>query len=249
MTLDHAYLARTFLLCVRAIPVTLEITLVSFLLAFIPAILIALCRIHRIRILSPLCAVFVSFIRGTPIVLQILIVYSIMPSFLNALVVQAGWAVNVFELNPIWYAFVVFGINTTATLSEVFRSAIGSVDKGQMEAALCIGETPSRAFFRIILPQAFVSALPNLCTLFIILIKNTSLAFMMTVREITAVAKIEAAYGYNYVESYIDIFVIYIIIGLVVQFLFRRLEGLLVFRGVHPALRAHGVCRTWRGKC
>ncbi|MCR4953474.1 MAG: amino acid ABC transporter permease [Treponema sp.] len=231
MTLDFAYLVRTFWLCVRAIPVTLEITLVSFLIALIPAVLIALCRLHKIKVLSQLCAVFVSFIRGIPIVLQILIVYSICPSLLNALIVRSGWNFNVFEMNPIVYAFVVFGINTTATLSEVFRSAIGSVDKGQMEAALCIGETPARAFFRIVLPQACRSALPNICTLTIILIKNTSLAFMMTVREITAVAKIEAAYGYNYVESYIDIFVIYIIIGLVVQFLFRRLEVRLAFRG------------------
>ena len=182
-----------------------------------------------------MCAVFVSFIRGTPIVLQILIVYSICPSILNAFVVHAGWNFNIFEMNPIVYAFVVFGINTTATLSEVFRSAIASVDKGQMEAALCIGETPARAFLRIILPQACRSALPNICTLTIILIKNSSLAFMMTVREITAVAKIEAAYGYNYVESYIDIFIIYIIIGLIVQFLFRKLEVRLAFRGVKSA--------------
>ncbi len=232
MQFNWSYLARTFLLCVRAIPVTLEITIVSLLLAVVPAILIALCRIHKIRVLDILCRLFVSFIRGTPIVLQILIVYSLCPSLLNALVKRMGLSVNVFDLNPIIYAFTVFGINSTAVLSEAFRSAISAVDKGQMEAALSVGESPARAFFRIILPQAAVSALPNLCTLTIILIKNTSLAFMMTVREITAVAKIEAAYGYNYVESYIDIFVIYIIIGLVVQYLFRKLESRLVFRGV-----------------
>ena len=232
MDFNWPYLARTFLLCLRAIPVTLEITLVSLLLALLPALLIALCRLHKVRVLDFLCRVFVSFIRGTPIVLQILIVYSLCPSLLNAFVKGLGLSVNVFDINPIIYAFTVFGINSTAVLSECFRSAIASVDKGQMEAALSVGESPVRAFLRIILPQAAVSALPNLCTLTIILIKNTSLAFMMTVREITAVAKIEAAYGYNYVESYIDIFVIYIIIGMLVQFLFRKLETRLVFRGV-----------------
>ena len=232
MLLDFSYLIKTFWLCVKAIPVTLEITIVSLLLAVIPSLLIALARIHKIKVLDQLCRVFVSFIRGTPIVLQILIVYSIMPSLFNSIVKSAGWSINVFEINPIIYAFVVFGINSTAGLSEVFRSAISSVERGQLEAALSIGDTRFQAFRRVIFPQALVSALPNLCSTTVILVKNTSLAFMMTVREITAVAKIEAAYGYNYVESYIDIFVIYIIVCLVVEFIFRKIERRLVFSGV-----------------
>lgn len=232
MQLDFAYLVKTFLLCVNAIPVTLEITIVSLLLAVIPALLIALCRIHHIIILEQMGRIFVSFIRGTPIVLQILIVYSIVPSLLNSFVKKAGLSINVFEINPIVYAFVVFGINSTATLSEAFRSAISSVSRGQIEAALAVGETPFQAFYRIVLPQAAVSALPNLCSITVILIKNTSLAFMMTVREITAVAKIEAAYGYNYVESYIDIFIIYIAVCLAVEFLFKKFEKKLACRGI-----------------
>ena len=232
MQLDFSYLIKTFWLCVKAIPVTLEITIVSLLLAVIPALLIALARIHKVRVLDVLCRVFVSFIRGTPIVLQILIVYSIMPSLLNSLVKSAGWSINVFEINPVVYAFVVFGINSTATLSEVFRSAISSVDRGQLEAALSIGETRFQAFRRVVFPQSVVSALPNLCSTTVILIKNTSLAFMMTVREITAVAKIEAAYGYNYVESYIDIFVIYIVVCLAVEVIFRKIEKKVVYKGI-----------------
>lgn len=232
MQLDFSYLVKTFVLCVKAIPVTLEITIVSLLLAVIPALLIALCRIHHVKVLDQLGRVFVSFIRGTPIVLQILIVYSIMPSLLNSLVKSAGWSLNVFEVNPIVYAFVVFGINSTATLSEAFRSAISAVPRGQMEAALCAGLTNFQAFRRVLLPQAAVSALPNLCSITVILIKNTSLAFMMTVREITAVAKIEAAYGYNYIESYIDIFIIYIAVCLLVELIFRKIERRVVFAGV-----------------
>ena len=139
MQLDFSYLIKTFWLCVKAIPVTLEITIVSLQLAVIPALLIALARIHHVKVLDVICRIFVSFIRGTPIVLQILIVYSIMPSLLNSFVKSAGWSFNVFEMNPVIYAFVVFGINSIATLSEVFRSAISSVDRGQLEAALCIG--------------------------------------------------------------------------------------------------------------
>lgn len=235
MQLNFSFLIHTFWLCVKAIPVTLEITFVSLLLAVIPALLISLVRIHQIKVLELICRIFVSFIRGTPIVLQILIVYSIMPSLLNNFVKGAGLQINVFEINPIVYAFVVFGINSTATLSEVFRSAISSVDRGQLEAALSIGDTHFQAFHRIVLPQALVSALPNLCSTTVILIKNTSLAFMMTVREITGVAKIEAAYGYNYVESYIDIFVIYIFVCLAVELVFRKIERRVVFAGVRRA--------------
>ena len=235
MQLNFSFLIHTFWLCVKAIPVTLEITFVSLLLAVIPALLISLVRIYQIKVLELICRIFVSFIRGTPIVLQILIVYSIMPSLLNSFVKGAGLQINVFEINPIVYAFVVFGINSTATLSEVFRSAISSVDRGQLEAALSIGDTHFQAFYRIVLPQALVSALPNLCSTTVILIKNTSLAFMMTVREITGVAKIEAAYGYNYVESYIDIFVIYIFVCLAVELVFRKIERRVVFAGVRRA--------------
>lgn len=232
MQLDFSYLIRTFWLCVKAVPVTLEITIVSLLLAIIPALFIALARIYHVKVIEQLCRIFVSFIRGTPIVLQILIVYSIMPSLLNSFVKSAGWSFNVFEMNPVIYAFVVFGINSSASLSEVFRSAISSVNRGQLEAALSIGETHFQAFRRVVLPQAAVSALPNLCSTTVILIKNSSLAFMMTVREITGVAKIEAAYGYNYVESYIDIFIIYIAVCLLVELIFRKIERRVVFAGV-----------------
>lgn len=232
MQLDFSYLIRTFWLCVKAVPVTLEITIVSLLLAIIPALFIALARIYHVKVIEQLCSIFVSFIRGTPIVLQILIVYSIMPSLLNSCVKSAGWSINVFEMNPVIYAFVVFGINSSASLSEVFRSAISSVNRGQLEAALSIGETHFQAFRRVVLPQAAVSALPNLCSTTVILIKNTSLAFMMTVREITGIAKIEAAYGYNYVESYIDIFIIYIAVCLLVELIFRKIERRFVFAGV-----------------
>ncbi len=237
MQLDFSYLVKTFWLCVKAIPVTLEITVVSLALAVIPAILIALARIHKVKVLDVLCRIFVSFIRGTPIVLQILIVYSIMPSLLNSLVKSAGWQINVFEMNPVIYAFMIFGINSTATLSEVFRSAISAINKGQLEAALSIGETRFQAYRRVVFPQAVVSALPNLCSTTVILIKNTSLAFMMTVREITAVAKIEAAYGYNYIESYIDIFVIYIFVCLAVEFIFRKIEKKVVYKGIKEKQR------------
>lgn len=230
--IDYNFLARTFLKTFKAAPVSLEITFVSLLLAIIPAFLIAIIRIKKIPVLNQLSIVYVSFIRGTPIVLQILVLYSILPSLLNAYFKKIGSTVNVFDLNPIIYAFTVFALNSTATLSEVFRSALSAVNKGQYEAGISIGLSPIQTYRRIIIPQAIKSAIPNICNLTISILKNTSLAFIMTVKDITAVAKLEAAPGYNYIEAYTDIFFVYIIICLIIQWIFKVVEKKLNFYGV-----------------
>ncbi|MDR1318095.1 MAG: amino acid ABC transporter permease [Treponema sp.] len=225
MRLDLPFMMRAFLLALGAVPVTLKITLTALIIAAPFGFVMALCNIYRVRILKELSNLYISFIRGTPIVLQILILYSLLPSLLNGLFKKAGWAVNIFDLDPIIYAYAVFALNNAALLAELFRSALLAVDKGQYEAALSAGLSPARSYLRIVLPQALVTALPNLCNLTITLIKNTSLAFIMTVKDITAVAKIEASYAYNYVEAYLDIFVLYIIICGVTQFLFDKAES------------------------
>jgi L-cystine transport system permease protein len=216
---------HAFLLALSGIPTTLKMTVVTLLIALPLGFCMALCLIYRVRILRNLVTLYVSFIRGTPIVLQILIIYSLLPSLLNAYVKKLGWGINVFDMNPIFYAYVVFTLNNAAGFSEVFRSALRTVDKGQLEAALSMGLSYFQSYRRIIIPQAMVAALPNICNLTIILIKSTSLAFIMTVKDITALAKIEASYGYNYVEAYLDIFVIYIIVCGVVQWLFGKTEN------------------------
>ena len=224
MNLDLPFMARTFLVSLGAVPVTLQITIIALLIAVPAGFFMALCIIYRVRLLKQLSLLYISFIRGTPIVLQILIIYSLLPSFLNAFIKSRGWNINIFDVNPIVYAFIVFAMNNAAQLAELFRSALLAVNKDQYEAALACGLSPVQSYVRIIIPQALVTALPNLCNLVITLIKNTSLAFMMTVRDITAAARIEASYGYNYIEAYLDIFVLYIIICALVQFLFSRLE-------------------------
>lgn len=229
---DAAFLAKTFFLLWKAVPTTLVITAVALAAGGVLGFLIALARIHRVRGAREVCAAYVSFIRGTPVVLQILVVYSIFPSLLNVLFKRAGSSINIFDLNPIFYAFIVFALNMAATLSEVFRSALLTVNKEQLEAGFTSGLTYAQVYRRIIIPQALVAALPNLCNATVGLIKNTSLAFMMTVKDVTAVAKIEASYGYNYLEAYLDIFVIYVIICSVVQQLFKLWEKrAAVFRG------------------
>ncbi len=221
---DVEFLFKTFFLIWKAVPTTLLITVVSLAIGSILGFFIALARVNNIKVLSQIGRAYVSIIRGTPVVLQILVVYSVVPSLLNAILKKSGSSVNIFDLNPIIYAFTVFSLNMAGTLSEVFRSALLTVNRGQLEAGLTTGLTASQTYKRIIIPQALTAAIPNLCNATVGLIKNTSLAFMMTVRDITAVAKIEASYGYSYVEAYLDILVIYVIICSVVQFLFKKKE-------------------------
>lgn len=230
--IDFPFLVRTFFSTLKAVPVSLEITVVSLLLAILPALLIAFVRIKRIPVLTQLGAVYVSLIRGTPIVLQILVLYSLLPSLIHAHLAGTGSGVDVFGLNPIVYAFAIFGLNTTATLSEVFRAALLAVDKGQYEAGISVGLSSLQVYRRIVFPQAIRAALPNICNLTIAIFKNTSLAFMMTVKDITAVAKIEASFGYNYIEAYTDIFFVYIIVCLIIQKLFKVSEERLSFKSL-----------------
>lgn len=221
--MNFTYIVETFFKALAGVPVTLGIMVVAILLSFLPALFLALGRIHRWLGVSQFSILYLTFIRSTPPILLILFFYSLLPSILNSLL-QAT-SINVFDIPPIFYAFIIFSLMATASLSEIIRSAILTVDSGQLEAALAIGLSHFQAYWRIIFPQALKSALPNLCNLVINLVKGTSLVFVMTVKDITAIAKIKAAYGYQYFESYFVIFVIYIIICGMIQLLFSWLEN------------------------
>lgn len=221
--MDIQYIISTFLKTLAGVPVTLGIMLVSIILSFFPALFLALGRHYKVKGVTSFSIIYLAFIRSTPQILLILFFYSLFPSLLNNLF--KGTGINVFNIPPIAYAFVIFSLMTIGSLSEIIRSAILTVDKGQLEAAQAIGLTNSQAYIRIVFPQALRSALPNLCNLVINLVKGTSLVFVMTVKDITAIAKVEAAYGYQYFESYLVIFLMYIIICGLIQFLFNKLEN------------------------
>ena len=222
--MDLNYIVNTFLVTLKGIPVTLIIMIVAILLSFIPALLLALGQIYKVRGVRTFSVVYLAFIRATPPILLILFFYSLFPSLLNQIFKSLGSKVDVFKFNPLYYAFIIYSLMTTGSLSEILRSAILTVDKGQLEAAQAIGLTNFQAYRRIVFPQALRSALPNLANLVINLVKGTSLVFVMTVKDITALAKIEASHSYQYSESYMVIFVIYLIICGLIQWIFRGLE-------------------------
>jgi len=205
--MDFNFISKAFLATLGGVPVTLLIMVVSILLSFFPALFLALGQIYKVKGVRSFSVVYLAFIRATPPILLILFFY-----LLNSFFKSIGSHFNVFEINPIYYAFIIFSLMTTGSLAEILRSAILTVDKGQLEAAQAIGLTNRQAYIRIVFPQALRSALPNLCNLVINLVKGTSLVFVMTIKDITAIAKVEASYGYQYFESYLVIFILYIVI-------------------------------------
>jgi len=216
---------EAFKASLSGIPVTLGITVVSLMISMPLALMMAIKKINSKGPLSFLINTYVSIVRSTPMVLQILLLYSLLPSFLNFFIKQVlKIDFNIFKIPAIYYAYAVFSLNTTAILSEVFRSALLTVDKGQLEAGLSIGLGKFLTYIRIIIPQALVVALPNICNVTVGLLKSSSLAFFMTVQDITAIAKLKAAYAYNYIEAYSIIFILYIILCTMVQLIFKYIE-------------------------
>lgn len=222
--MDLDYIAKTFLETLKGVPTTLIIMIVAMVLSFLPALFLALGQIYKVKGVRTFSLVYLAFIRATPPILLILFFYSLFPSLLNQFLKSIGSDVDIFKLNPIYYAFIIYSLMTTGSLSEILRSAILTVDKGQLEAAQAIGLTTSQAYVRIVFPQALRSALPNLANLVINIVKGTSLAFVMTIKDITAIARVEASYGYQYFESYFVIFLQYILICGLIQWGFSILE-------------------------
>ena len=222
--MDLDYIVKTFLETLKGVPTTLIIMIVAMVLSFAPALFLALGQIYKVKGVRTFSLVYLAFIRATPPILLILFFYSLFPSLLNQFLKSIGSDVDIFKLNPIYYAFIIYSLMTTGSLSEILRSAILTVDKGQLEAAQAIGLSNSQAYVRILFPQAVRSALPNLANLVINIVKGTSLVFVMTIKDITAIARVEASYGYQYFESYFVIFLQYILICGLIQWGFSILE-------------------------
>lgn len=229
--LNYQFMVKSFWKILSALPVTLNIAIVTMFFSLILSFFIAVVRINKVKILSKLAIIYVSFIRGTPLLVQIYLSYYGIPKFLNHMNVKFGWSLNVNNVPVIMFVYVAFILNMSAYMSETFRAAILSVEKGQMEAAISIGMSKWQAMRRIILPQAFVTALPNLGNSFISLIKDTSLAFVVSIVELMGKAKIVGAAGLNFFEVYIVVALIYWIVCIVMEGLLMSLEKIVRIGG------------------
>ncbi|OOM79614.1 putative amino-acid permease protein YxeN [Clostridium puniceum] len=208
----------------KYLPMTLEITILSMILGLIIGLVLAMIKIKQIPVLKRITAIFVSFIRGTPIIVQLYITYYGIPILLKYYNYYNGTNYNLNSIPSLLFVLVAFSLNEAAYNSENIRAAIQSIEKGQIEAAHSLGMTSLQVLRRIIIPEAFVVALPTLGNALIGLLKGTSLAFVCSVVEITAQGKILAGANYRYFEVYVSLAIIYWILTIIIEQIIKFLE-------------------------
>ncbi|MBI0444743.1 amino acid ABC transporter permease [Deinococcus sp. DB0503] len=201
-----------------ATPITLGYALAAMLLGLPLALLVALARLSRLAPLRWISGVYVSFMRGTPLLVQIFMIYYGLPSF--------GITVS-----PLVGGVAALTLNSAAYLSETIRAAILSVPRGQWEAAYSLGLTPRQTLRLIVLPQAARVALPSLGNTLIGLVKDTSLVSVITVVELLRSAQLVIARTFEPFGPYLAAALIYWAISSLLELVQRRLEARLARRG------------------
>jgi len=198
---------------------TIKLILVSIPFGFILGVLIAVGRVYGNKIISTLCTVYVIFFRGTPLLVQLFILYYGLPS------------VGIF-FSPFVAAVIGFILCSCAYHSEYIRGALQSIKSGQMMAAEALGMTRPKAILYIILPQALRRAIPGCSNEIIYLIKYSSLAFMVTCVELTGAGKIIASRYFEYTLVFAVVGAIYLLIVSVVTKILNTLEKKLEIPGL-----------------
>lgn len=201
---------HNFPILIKKLPVTFEIVAVAFLLGFILALLIATARIKKIPVLNQILTVFISFERGTPLLVQMLVVYYALP-----LLLEGFFGIDTRRWDKIIFVDLALILNQGVFLGEVFRGAITSIPKGQKEAAIACGMTDFSAFTKVVLPQAVRVALPATGLNLIGLFQETSLVFMIGVMDIIGRASALGATSGHSLESYLIIAVLFLSINFV----------------------------------
>lgn len=210
------------------LPITLAIVILSMIVGLVFALIIALVRLNKIPVLTQLFTLLVSFVRGTPLLVQLYLSYYGVPIALKYWNYYNHTNYNINNLPAFLFVFVAFAINEAAYNSENIRGALLSVDRGEIEAAQSLGMTGGQILRRITIPEALVVALPTLGNQFISLIKGTSLAFVAGVIEMTAEGQIIAGRNFRYFEVYLSLAIIYwaltVITEVIIRFVEKRLN-------------------------
>lgn len=230
--LDLQFIGETLMRTASGIPETLQLVAVSILLSIPLAFGMAVVNLKPHRILSKIFQIYISFVRSVPVIIIIFLIYHQLPLMLAALLKACKSEFNIYDMSNMVYGYLVFTFVSVPTLSEVFRAGLLGVPKTQIEAAQSIGMTPFQSYIHIIIPQVIDSQLPVLCTFVTNLIKMTSLAFCMSIREITGEARVAASDSIRYVECYLVIFIMYLILCVLAEQIFkffeRRRKGYLI---------------------
>lgn len=209
----------------KGLGVTLEITFFALLIGVFIGFLVAIirsthdmnlanrkCRVfgdYVLKVINTICNIYITVIRGTPVVIQLMIMYYI---------------IFASSRDGIVAAVLSFGINSGAYVAEIVRSGIMSIDRGQFEASRSLGFNYSSTMIHIIIPQAFKNVLPALGNEFIVLLKETSVAGYVALQDLTYVGNLIRSRTYEPFFPLITVAVIYLVIVLIISFFLKKLE-------------------------
>ncbi len=197
--------------------ITLKISFLAAILTFFIGIFVALMKLSSYQFLKDIATVYITIIRGTPLLVQIFLFYFIVA--------------NIFELERFVAGVLALGIFFGAYMAEILRGAIQSIDKGQLEAANSLGITNFQAMRHIILPQAFKRALPTLVGELIALVKDSSLVSVISITDLTKVGKEIVANTFSPFETWIVIALVYLTITSVLSYIGHRIEKNMAEKG------------------
>ena len=202
---------------VDGLKITLIVTIFAVLIGVLLGFLIAIVRTThdktgKLKILNAICKVYLTVIRGTPVVVQLMIIYFIIFGSV--------------DISKVLVAIIAFGINSGAYVAEIFRSGIMSIDNGQFEAGRSLGFNYAQTMMYIIMPQAFKNVLPTLCNEFISLLKETSVSGYIALQDLTKGGDIIRSRTYDAFMPLIAVALIY----LAMVMIFTKLVSLLEWR-------------------
>lgn len=209
----------------KGLGITLEVTFFAVLIGIVLGIIVSAIRstydntpnikkkkgagAFFLRLLNALCNIYLTVIRGTPVVVQLMIGY---------------YVILASSTNKILVASIVFGVNSGAYLAEIFRGGINSIDKGQMEAGRSLGFNYAKTMIYIIIPQAFKNVLPAIANEFIVLLKETSVAGYVALEDLTKAADIIRGRTFSAFMPLFAIALIYLAVVMILTWLVKKLE-------------------------
>jgi L-cystine transport system permease protein len=202
--------------------VTLGIVVIATLIGIILGTALASIRLLRIPLLNPLAMLFISFTRGTPVLIQLFIVFYGLP-----LLLQKIMTMDTRSWDKLYFVVIAYGFNTSAFFAEILRASIASIPIGQWEAAYSVGLVGRQVFFRIIGPQAIRVAMPNLSVSIMGLLQNTALAFSLGIIDVMGKVRAIGANTYHTFEGYVSAAMIFVTLNFMLEAIFRKLGRIL----------------------
>ena len=208
----------------EAIGIVVTVTIVGFLLAIVIGFLLALARVSKNKILNGIVVVFQEIIRGTPLLVQLVYVFYVVPLLIEVLMYFLGKPDFKMTMPAVTAGIIGMSINYGTYISEVIRSAILAIDQGQTEAALALGLSKRQAMFRIVIPQAFKNSIPVFGNYLVMLVKDTSLMAYITAQEFLMTPKAYTSQTFLTIESYTILAVVYLVICIPLALLVKYVE-------------------------